>query len=73
MGESIASPYRKTAQLSGFSWVDAQCACGTVHQPTWWTIAEDVRTWLLSGEDLWIPDLSHSTIEEIVADYDLLV
>lgn len=36
----------------------------------WWTIAEDVRTWLLSGEDLWIPDLNKPLSEEPVVDND---
>ena len=51
-------------------WVDSQLACGTVHQPTWWTLAEDVRKWLLSGEDLWIPDLEHPLVPDILDPYD---
>jgi len=38
-----------------------------------WTIAEDVRTWLLSGEDLWIPDLNNLLSTQSVADYDWAV
>jgi len=33
----------------------------------WWAIAEDVRTWLLSGEDLWIPNLNQSRPGDWVA------
>jgi len=36
----------------------------TAASSLWWTIAEDVRKWLLSGEDLWIPDLQHPPVEE---------
>jgi len=35
-----------------------------------WAIAEDVRTWLLSGEYLWIPDLTNPLSAETSADYD---